>query len=95
MKNENVNVCINIDVGRKNISENMRQRETEQARIQEDAEDEEEDEDVFNPYLFIACLPNHSSVRIKNKIVIPPIIPSSNNPNITLVLDLEVIVFSY
>lgn len=46
----------------------------------------EEEEDVFNPYLFIAGLPTHSSVSIKDKICLPP---AHGGERLTLALDLD------
>ena len=47
---------------------------------------EEEDPDVFNPYHFIAHLPDHSTVSVKDKICLSP--HRSSHP-MTLVLDLD------
>lgn len=46
---------------------------------------DESDDDVFNPYLFIATLPPHTAVAIQGKICLPP------QPKFrrTLVLDLD------
>lgn len=52
---------------------------------------EEDDDDVFNPYLFIAGLPLHASVMIKGKICLPSL-PNLNNGSHhrpTLALDLD------
>ncbi len=48
-------------------------------------EQEEMDDDVFNPYHFIAYLPDYFSVCIKDKICLPPV----NHCRPTLVLDLD------
>ena len=45
----------------------------------------EEEEEVFNPYLFIAGLPAHSTVAIKEKICLPP----AQGERLTLALDLD------
>ena len=52
---------------------------------------EEEDDDVFNPYLFIAGLPPHSGVMIRGKICLPPLPNLSNGSRHrpTLALDLD------
>jgi hypothetical protein len=50
-----------------------------------DEDGAEEEEDVFNPYHFIAHLPEYQSVSAKNKRCLPPI--SCKKP--TLVLDLD------
>lgn len=47
--------------------------------------EEEEDEDVFNPYHFIAHLPDYHIVADKKKLCLPP----ANHTNLTLVLDLD------
>lgn len=49
-------------------------------------ENDDDDDDVFNPYLFIAGLPSHSSVVIKDKICLPLV---SGNSRPTLALDLD------
>ena len=54
----------------------------------DDNEHEEEDDDVFNPYLFIAGLPPHGSVVIKDKICLP-LLSSIGNSRPTLALDLD------
>lgn len=46
---------------------------------------EEEDPDIFNPYHFIAHLPDHSSVVIRDKLCLPP----ATSSLATLVLDLD------
>ena len=51
----------------------------------DDAVEEEEDPDIFNPYHFIAHLPDHSEVVIRDKLCLPA--PKSNLA--TLVLDLD------
>ena len=52
---------------------------------------EEDDDDVFNPYLFIAGLPPHSGVMIRGKICLPPLPNLSNGlcHRPTLALDLD------
>eukprot|EP01038_Epipyxis_sp_PR26KG_P004847 gene4847-6794_t len=52
-----------------------------------DDEESQEDENVFNPYQFMAFLPDHASVMIKGKICLPPPSPTLIRP--TLVLDLD------
>lgn len=49
-------------------------------------EEEEDDEDTFNPYLFIAFLPSHESVREPGKICLPQ---QTDTSKITLALDLD------
>jgi CTD small phosphatase-like protein 2 len=50
--------------------------------------EEEEEENAFNPYFFMALLPEYSTVMIKDKICLPPISNEIiNRP--TLVLDLD------
>lgn len=51
----------------------------------QEEQQEEMDEDVFNPYHFIAYLPDYYSVCIKDKICLPPYHQSKP----TLVLDLD------
>mmetsp|Transcript_1622 Transcript_1622/g.2251 ORF Transcript_1622/g.2251 Transcript_1622/m.2251 type:complete len:366 (+) Transcript_1622:942-2039(+) len=53
---------------------------------EDDKEVEEEEEEVFNPYLFISGLPEHSTVAIKNKICLSP---NYNSGRLTLALDLD------
>ena len=59
---------------------------------EQDAVDDDDgaDEEVFNPYLFIAGLPPHSNVVIKGKICLPPS-PSvgGRQTRPTLALDLD------
>lgn len=55
----------------------------------EDEEDEEDYDDVFNPYQFIAGLPDHKAVQVPNKIVLPPLPPDFPKDKLTLVLDLD------
>lgn len=50
--------------------------------------EEDDDENIFNPYLFIAQLPTHASVVIPNKLCLPPIHESFQQKK-TLVLDLD------
>jgi TFIIF-interacting CTD phosphatase-like protein len=52
-----------------------------------DVEEEEADDDVFNPYHFIAGLPPHNLARILDKVCLP--LNTSGNKKITLVLDLD------
>jgi CTD small phosphatase-like protein 2 len=52
-------------------------------------EDEEDDEDIFNPYLFIAGLPPHSTVVIRDKICLPPLPGKGPQTRPTLALDLD------
>lgn len=51
---------------------------------EENGEDDD-DEDIFNPYLFMATLPPHATVAVKGKICLPPQIRVKP----TLVLDLD------
>lgn len=60
--------------------------ESGQMATDDDKEIEEEEEEVFNPYLFISGLPEHSSVAIKNKICLAP---NYNSGRLTLALDLD------
>ena len=53
----------------------------------EEEEEEEEEEEAFNPYLFIAGLPSHHTVVIRDKICLPPIKGAQTRP--TLALDLD------
>jgi CTD small phosphatase-like protein 2 len=48
---------------------------------------EEEEEEVFNPYSFIAGLPGHHLVKVKGKMCLPP--AAHRGDKITLVLDLD------
>ena len=52
-----------------------------------DEDDEEEEEEAFNPYLFIAGLPPHNTVVIRDKICLPLIKGVQSRP--TLALDLD------
>lgn len=54
----------------------------------EEVDNEDDEDDVFNPYLFIAGLPPHSSVVIKDKICLPPL-PKNGTHRTTLALDLD------
>jgi CTD small phosphatase-like protein 2 len=56
---------------------------------EEEEEDEEDYEDVFNPYQFIAGLPAHGTVKVPNKIVLPPVPVDFPSNKLTLVLDLD------
>ena len=53
----------------------------------EEEEEEEEEEEAFNPYLFIAGLPAHHTVVIRDKICLPPLKGAQTRP--TLALDLD------
>lgn len=59
--------------------------EIKQHTLDDSVDMEEEDPDVFNPYHFIAHLPDHSSVVIRDKICLP----QKTSPLATLVLDLD------
>eukprot|EP01035_Chromulina_nebulosa_P039454 gene39454-53344_t len=60
--------------------------EVQDSAMEDEKEAEvEEEEDVFNPYLFIAGLPAHSTVSIKDKICLPP----AHGERLTLALDLD------
>lgn len=62
---------------------------TPDEEIKQQSVDESLDDDVFNPYLFIAQLPDHELVR-KNHIVLPSLPHSSTEGHpMTLVLDLD------
>ena len=63
-------------------------KESDDEQTEDDAENEEDEDDVFNPYLFIAGLPPHSSVVIKDKICLPPL-PKNGVSRPTLALDLD------
>jgi NLI interacting factor-like phosphatase len=58
------------------------------ASTQAAADENDDDEDVFNPYLFIANLPSHNAMSQKVKICLPPQ-QSSKKQMITLALDLD------
>ena len=60
------------------------EEEVYEAAEEEEVEDEEE---AFNPYLFIAGLPPHNTVVIRDKICLPPIKGVQTRP--TLALDLD------
>lgn len=68
------------------IAEEKVQLESTHAVSAKESTQDEEAEDVFNPYLFIASLPSHSSVRDATKICLPP---PTLTPQFTLVLDLD------
>mmetsp|Transcript_14942 Transcript_14942/g.24896 ORF Transcript_14942/g.24896 Transcript_14942/m.24896 type:complete len:320 (+) Transcript_14942:433-1392(+) len=66
----------------------MEQQEEDEVE-EEDEEDDEEIEE-FNPYLFIAHLPEHASVCIRDKICLPPLSQGSSRPPLPmLALDLD------
>lgn len=77
-ENFDVNECGNITHEEYEVQETAMEDEKE-------TEVEEEEEDVFNPYLFIAGLPTHSSVSIRGKICLPP----AQGERLTLALDLD------
>ncbi len=52
-------------------------------------EEDEEVDDVFNPYYFIAGLPQHSSVTVKDKVCLPAATAKGLTSKTTLVLDLD------
>lgn len=72
-----------------NNNENANNIEVESISYNDKESDNEEEDDVFNPYLFIAGLPNHSSVTIRGKICLPPLPTTITTPKITLALDLD------
>lgn len=59
----------------------------EESPPEDSSADHEDDEDVFNPYLFIASLPPHSQVVERGKLCLPPKSPSDSL--MTLALDLD------
>lgn len=62
--------------------------EIKQHTLDDSVDMEEEDPDVFNPYHFIAHLPDHSHVVIRDKLCLPPQ-KSHHAQMTTLVLDLD------
>ena len=67
------------------VPEQEEEEEVKRQPSADSSEDMEEDEDVFNPYHFIAHLPDYHLVADKKKLCLPP----ANHSNITLVLDLD------
>jgi CTD small phosphatase-like protein 2 len=59
--------------------------EIKQHTLDDSVDMEEEDPDVFNPYHFIAFLPDHHTVAVREKLCLPA--PKSSRA--TLVLDLD------
>jgi hypothetical protein len=65
------------------------EEEEEESEEEEEESEEEEDEDVFNPYAFMGGLPDHKTVRVRNKIVLPPLPAGWPSQKLSLVLDLD------
>lgn len=65
----------------------VEEEQPEQQQTQQVEEQEEMDDDVFNPYHFIAYLPDYRTVCIKDKLCLPP--PPAHHSKPTLVLDLD------
>ena len=63
------------------------EKEAEEELNDEEEEEEEDEEEAFNPYLFIAGLPPHHTVVIRDKICLPPVKGTTGRP--TLALDLD------
>lgn len=76
-----------FDLDHSDYSSEVAEEEVKRQPSADTSEDmeEEEDEDVFNPYHFIAHLPDYHLVAEKNKLCLPP----ANHNNLTLVLDLD------
>jgi len=61
-------------------------REEPTTPVKEESESEDED-DVFNPYLFIALLPSHEQTMIRDKVCLPAAVRGGFRQ--TLALDLD------
>lgn len=88
MEGNDENFDVNESYGNVHQEESSSSTDCESGRMatEDDKEVEEEEEDVFNPYLFISGLPDHSSVAIRNKICLSP---NYNTGKLTLALDLD------
>lgn len=75
------------DTGDKDLNVRVDENARESNLQADDTKIEDEVEEIFNPYLFIANLPPHESVRDPSKICLPPALRAS--PELTLVLDLD------
>jgi hypothetical protein len=80
-----------IEEGDEMSGEETEEQQPSAAETAAAAAAEEEDYDEFNPYKFIAMLPPHASVSIRDKICLPPLSlrPGQQQELMTLALDLD------